>query len=62
MDTDQTTEQLNQCLAALASANQHWWEYFAITQTQADELSYLIVKLLLGAISFAIFSQMMKKS
>lgn len=61
MDTGQT-EQLNQCLTALASANQHWWEYFAITQAQSDMITLAIVKLMIAAISYGFISQILKKA
>ncbi|MBJ8424379.1 hypothetical protein I6M74_21130 [Acinetobacter bereziniae] len=62
MGTDQTTEQLNQCLTALASANQHWWEYFAITQSQSDMLSVALMKIMIGAISYGLISLILKKA
>jgi len=56
MGTDSTTEQLNQCLAALSNSQVHWWDALAITQSQADELSLAIAKLMVGAIVYALLA------
>lgn len=60
MDTDQTTEQLNQCLTALSNANVHWWDALAITQSQADDFSLAIVKLMAAAIAYALIAYLLK--
>ncbi|MFR9678271.1 hypothetical protein [Acinetobacter sp. SEK570] len=62
MDTDSTTEQLNQCLAALASSQQHWWEYLAITQSQSDEITLMIVRVMAGCIAYALVSLILKRA
>lgn len=59
MDADQST-QLSQCLAVLEQSNQHWWQALAITQTQADELSLAIAKLMIGAICYALVAFILK--
>lgn len=61
MDTDQT-EQLNQCLTALASSQQHWWEALAITQSQSDMLSLALMKIMIAAISYGLISLILKKA
>ena len=60
MDTDSTTQQLNQCLAALANSQQHWWDYLAITQSQSDEITLAIVKILVGCIVYRLITIILK--
>lgn len=62
MDTDSTSQQLSQCLSALESAQVHWWDALAITQSQADMLSLAIVKIMAAAIGFALASYLLKKA
>jgi hypothetical protein len=61
MDTDQT-EQLNQCLAALASSQQHWWDALAITQEQADQLSGLTWQMMGAAIVYMLIVKFLNKA
>lgn len=56
MGTDSTTEQLNQCLSALSNSQVHWWDALAITQSQADDLSLAIAKLMIAAIVYALIA------
>jgi len=60
MDTDSTTQQLNQCLAALANSQLHWWDYLAITQSQSDEITLAIVKILVGCIVYRLITIILK--
>ncbi|MEG2359076.1 hypothetical protein [Acinetobacter sp.] len=60
MGTDSTNEQLNQCLTALSNANVHWWDALAITQSQADDLSLAIVKIMAAAIAYALIAYLLK--
>lgn len=40
----------------------NWWDYFAITQSQADSLTLGIGKILLGALVFTIVSFIIRKA
>lgn len=62
MDTDSTNEQLSQCLYALASSQEHWWDVLAITQSQSDQITALLVKLMAAAIGYALISYILKKA
>lgn len=61
MDTE-TTQQLNQCLAALASSQQHWWDALAITQAQADQLSGLTWQMMGAAILYMLITKFLNRA